>query len=132
MTGTNGFDLEEAIRKRLLLRDWLEREEARYKKRIASHVELAAQLDGQLLEHLDQTKAESVRTNRGTVYISEREYAQVQDEEAFVHCIRETGLIELFQVSASGPACKEYAEEYGSLPPGVGFNIHRSAVIRRA
>ena len=135
MTKANGKppnEIETWVKQRLDLRDWIEQKEKEFKEYLAPYVEFAAQLDGQLLEFLDASKIEMARTEKGTVYVQEREYAQVKDPEALMQCVRETGLLELLQARASAPACREYAKEYDSLPPGVSFNVVRSAIIRRA
>jgi hypothetical protein len=87
---------------------------------------------GVLLQFLDDTGQESARTSEGTVSVTHRSTASLSDPDAFMNYVVAHKAFELMDRRANSTACREFAEENGSLPPGVRLNSIRTVGVRKS
>jgi hypothetical protein len=113
------------------LRNWLEREEERYKTRIAPYIARREELKGEMLAFLDRTGQKSARTAKGTVEIRVDRSASCSDPDKFMAFIRESGLLELVDRRPNKTACLAYLNEHDELPPGVKLDSTRNVNVRK-
>ena len=114
----------------LAIRKKKEQIEERHKKELVQIEAMKQKLTGTLMEILDRTGQESARTTEGTVSLSMRHTASLADPDAFMDYVMKNGAFELMDRRANSPACREFAEEHGSLPPGVKINSVRTLSVR--
>jgi hypothetical protein len=101
-----------------------------YEKASAPFVDAKEKLAGRMLQFLDSTGAEMARTSAGTVYVTTPSTASLTDPDAFVDFVREHDLYELMDRRANALACRDFAEQNGTLPPGVKLNSRRTIGVR--
>jgi len=78
-----------------------------------------------MLEALNESGAESVRTEFGTVYTQTTTKATIADWSAFSQW---EDAIEFMERRVKASMVREYLDEYGELPPGV--NIYNELNVR--
>ena len=90
-------------------------------------------LEGKLLQHLNETEGESVRTKFGTVYRNTQYSATVADRDQFMKWIEDTGNTEALDVRANKTFIKQHAENTGGdIPPGVKYTQVHTVGVRRS
>jgi hypothetical protein len=105
-------------------------------KRVAQFVQLRdeakAQIEAELLEHLNSNNTKSAKTAAGTVSVSDKTSCRVDDTEAFRSFVVDNGEWDLCDMKANAPAVEKYIEEQQAPPPGVVINRFRTVGVRRA
>jgi hypothetical protein len=112
------------------LRVRIEEMEEGFKKQLAPFKSAKDKLAGTMLEFLDKTGQEAARTDEGTVYVLVKHTTPLGDPDAFMDYVMKNGAFELMDRRANSTACREFAEEHGSLPPGVKLNTTRTVGVR--
>lgn len=86
-------------------------------------------LEAYMLEHLNATNTNSVRTDAGTVYRQEKVMPSAADWTAIYDWIKANDAWEMLERRLKATFVKEYMEaNNGLLPPGV--NVHREYELR--
>lgn len=86
-------------------------------------------LENAMLAQLHASKAESVRTEAGTVYMTEEVTPTGSDWDALYRWIAENNEFEALERRIKRTFVKEYMDTHGGdLPPGV--SVHREYVAR--
>jgi hypothetical protein len=86
-----------------------------------------------LLGKADELGVDSFKTEYGTAYKTMEEHFRVQDWNAFVEYVKETGNFSLFQKRVTKTAAKDVLVETGELPRGLDryqefkINVRRPA-----
>lgn len=101
------------------------------KQEIARHNEFLEVLGTVLLEHLNNTNAESVRTENGTFFKTVRKSASLEDAEAFMEYVKAHEMWDLMDRRANATAISDYLAKYKSLPPGVKYSEYVDVNVRR-
>jgi hypothetical protein len=91
-----------------------------------------SEIDALILEYLDKEKLESAKTEHGTVYTYTKRTASVADGEAFMSYVMAHGAFELIERRANVTAVIDFAEEHGTLPPGVALNQRQTVGVRKS
>lgn len=137
------LDINKRVAQYVALRDRIQELTKQHEEAMKPMKELLQQIGGQMLNELDAQKAESIRTEAGTVYSYEKVTTPVADPEAFLEFVRSTERWELLERRASPTACQDYLAELMKAhemnaaivptpPPGVNFNRVRLVGVRRA
>jgi len=113
-------------------RDYIKREKERQKQELAEFELALEKLSGRLLLFLDYHGQEMARTAEGTVSATYRDTASLSDPDIFMEFVAEHGLYELLDRRANATACKDFAKDTGTLPPGVRINTLRGVSVRTA
>lgn len=122
--------IDERIAQYLELRAEIEKHEAKHKKFMAQFYVLQRMIQGELLNFLDDNKIESLRTEKGTVYVEDRSTVACSDPDAFMDHVLKNGAYWLMNRTANKTGCLEFLDEHGKLPPGVRLNNMRTANVR--
>lgn len=122
--------IDKRVAQYIAIRDEMKRLEEEHKLQLAPYQDAKDKLVGEMLEFLDSTGQEMARTAMGTVYSTVRHTAPLTDPDLFMDFVQKHGLYELLDRKANSTACREYAEEHGSLPPGVKINSTRTVGVR--
>ena len=107
------------------IRDRIKAIEAAHEVELGPFIQAKKDLGTEILAFLDGTGQESARTAYGTASVTVRHTASCSDPDAFVDFVRQNDLYELMDRKANAPACRDYAKEHGTLPPGVRINSIR-------
>ena len=107
------------------VRDAIDATKKRHAAEIAPLAERLDKLERLALAHLNSSGANSIKTDHGTAYKSERTSVSVGDAEAF-EAFTEAHP-ELREIRASKSAVERYIDEQGEVPPGL--NISREVRV---
>jgi hypothetical protein len=101
-----------------------------YEKEIQPLKAVKDELAAAMLAFLDQTGQEMARTDEGTVYATVRHTASCPDPDIFMEFVAQHGFYDLLDRRPNATACRDHAEEYGTLPPGVKIHSTRTVGVR--
>lgn len=105
--------------------------QATHKEELAPINEKMDLIEAGLLNTLNDTGVESMRTGVGTAYKVTKTKASVQDREIFFKYVFENGLQHMLSSAVSDPAVVAFIESTGEAPPGVGIATSVSVNIRK-
>lgn len=126
------IDVEKRVAQFVQLRDKIKEINDKHDEELAPYKQAKAQLEAELLEHLNANHMKSARTEAGTVSISEKTSCRVEDTDAFRSFVVDNGEWDLCDMKANAPAVEKYMEEQQAPPPGVVVNRFRTVGVRRA
>lgn len=122
---------EQVVDQYVKLRDALKKAEEAFKERTAVQREYLKQLDGLLLDMLNNSGGDAVKTAHGTVYRTSRKNASICDGAAFRSYVTDNGLFDLIDFRANANAVADHITEHGGLPPGVNYSVTYTVGVRR-
>ena len=93
-------------------------------------VELQNMLSGWIQSFLEKTGSQSVKTNSGTCYQSVRYTASLADADIFMNFVIANQAFDLIDRKANATACRDYAAEHKTLPPGVNLSAVKTVGVR--
>lgn len=125
-------DMDERIRQYVWVRDQLKEAEEAHHKKIAPLLEVKSLLSGVIMSFLTTSKQEAARTKWGTVFLSSKTTAALEDADAFMTFVVDNRLFELLERRASPTASVDYTETHGQPPPGVKLTTVMTINVRRA
>lgn len=126
------FDVKRMVEKAIALRNMISEIEAEAQERARPLVDALNKLRAELLVYMNDHNIQSVKTEAGTAYCSLRKKAVLQDPEAFLAWVRETGAKELIDISVNAAAAWDYATEHKKTPPGVALSAFPIVNFRSA
>lgn len=112
-------------------RDIIKTIEAEQKKALEPLKAALEVLNTQLLDQLNQVGGNSIATDSGTVYRTEKKYASLGDPKAFMDYVLEHGAFDLIDRKANVTAVVEFIKENDAPPPGVNFTSTFVVGVRR-
>lgn len=113
------------------LRSLKEAMTAEFEQRVGKVTSLMDQISGELQAALDAVNASSIKTKHGTAIVSTRYSASLQDAHGFMNFVIAGAHWDLIDKRANATACRDFAKDNGSLPPGVNLSAIRSVGVRR-
>lgn len=132
MSDRNAAMLASAVERYIALRDERTALKRRYQE---EDVKLRSQQDAieaAMLEFLNKTGSESIRTGSGTFYKSTQSSVRMEDWEAFLDYVQKNERWDLLHRAASKSAVEEYLTANGELVPGVSMSRITTVNIRRS
>lgn len=129
-TAVDNTQMDKLVAQYRAIRTRMEQMEAEFERALGPFKLARDKLAGTMLEFLDKTGQKSARTNEGTVTATMKHYASLGDPDAFMDYVMKNGAFELMDRRANSTACRDFAEEHGSLPPGVKLNSIRTVSVR--
>ena len=125
-------NLGDVVKKYIALRDKRDAIMREAKEKCAKLDEHLDKIEGKVMGVLDSLGLESVRTDAGTAYVSERTSATVADWDVTLDHIRENELWHMLEKRVNKKAVDEYKAENNDLPPGVNYRVVRALNVRRS
>lgn len=122
----------EMVANYIRLRDYKKAADEEFKKSMEKVNTAMEKLEGQMLTHLEETGANSIACDQGTVYRNTQYSATVEDRDAFRAWVVQTQEWEAVDLKANKTYVKESASEKGEIPPGVKFTQMHTVGVRRA
>lgn len=95
--------------------------------------ELMRDIETQLLDRLNEGQMTSIRTDKGTAYISTLTSVSAPDWDLFINWVRATGRYEMLERRPAKSEIMAYVEDDaagGELPPGVAITTIRKVNVR--
>ena len=114
------------------LRDHKKASDEEYKKSM-ERVNLAMEkLEAELLQHLIDQDATSLKAATGTVYRTTRVNASVENRAQFLEWLDQTGELDALDVKANKSFMESLLEAGKELPPGVKISAMHTIGVRRS
>ena len=125
------MNIDEAIAAYLKLRNKKESMEAELKQKTDSITKLMTKLEQFLMEECDKQGVDSFKTDSGTAFLKEADYASVEDWDAVLEFIEKNKAYEFLTKKVNKIPVREYIEENGgALPPGMTYGMRRGLSVR--
>jgi hypothetical protein len=124
-------DFETRVAQYVKIRDIIRNKEAKFKEEMKQYKTALDGLDSILLNHLNSVGANSVNTDAGTVYRTEKKSASLADPKAFMDYVIANGAFDLMDRKANVNAVAAFIEQHKTQPPGVNFNSIYTVGVRR-
>ena len=129
---TEPVNIELRVGQYVALRDKLDGMKKEFDERKKPLQQAMDQIEGVLMQVLEESESESIKTKAGTCYATTRYTASLADADAFMKHVLATQKFDLLDRRANATAVKDYVKEHGSLPPGCNLNALKTVNIRRA
>lgn len=123
--------ISELVAKYIELRDKKAQFKAEYDSKVERLDTALDKIEAALLKTFEQTGMESVKTEFGTAYTTERSTASVADKDAFMEHVKAQENWQLLEIRCSKTAIQQYKDEHEDLPPGVNWRSERVVNVRR-
>jgi uncharacterized protein YlxP (DUF503 family) len=128
---SNEMTIDQAIESYLKLRDKKAAMEARLKEKTDMLNTVMTKLEHFLMEKANEQGVDSFKTDHGTAFIRETDYANVEDWDAVLDFIEKQKAYEFLTKKVNKIAVREYIEENeGSIPPGMAYGTRRALSVR--
>lgn len=124
--------MSDLVGKYVELREKRAQHKADFDMKVADIDKMMEKIEAKLLEVFEQTGMDSVKTEFGTAYTSNRTTASVADKEVFMEFVKSSDEWPLLEVRANKSSVEQYREEHGELPPGVNWRVERTIGVRRS
>lgn len=125
-------DIAKRVEQYIQLRDLIKKKDDEHKKEMAPFKETLEKLNSVLLGHLNGIGGQSVSTDYGTVYRTEKKSASLADAQAFMDFVVANQAFDLIDRKANVTAVEEFIKENNSPPPGVNFSSTFIVGVRRS
>ena len=123
----------EIIKKRIEIRDYLERKAKEREAEDLPYQEAVTALEGMISLVMQQQGVESIKTEFGTAYKSQVMAVKMADRDAFLDFVINTNSQQFLTSAVAKEAVKEYMEEHNSaLPPGLDVTYILKTNFRKA
>jgi hypothetical protein len=124
-------DIATRVAQYVKLRDLIKLKEKKHKEELAPYKDGLEKLNSVLLNHLNTVGANSVNTDEGTVYRTEKNSAALSDPAAFMSYVIGNAAYDLLDRKANVTAVTAFIQENGTQPPGVNFSSIYVVGVRR-
>jgi len=114
------------------LRDYKKAAEEEFKKSLKRVNDAMEKLEGELLNDLNASGANSLSCDAGTVYKNTQLSATVENREAFREYVVKNELWEAMDIKANKTFVKEFMEREGAPLPGVKVTQIATVGVRRS
>lgn len=113
------------------LRDYKKAAEEEFKNSLKRTNDAMEKLEGDLLNHLNETGANSLACDEGTVYKNVQVSATVENREVFRAYIEENDLWEAADIRANKTFVRDFMDRMGTPVPGVKVTQVATVGVRR-
>jgi len=128
----NRIDISVRVEQYVKLRDKIKEIEARHKEELKPYKDTLEKLNSVILQHLTQVGGESIRTQAGTAYVTEKKTASLADPQAFMDYVVTNSAWDLLDRKANVKAVTDYIDEHKAPPPGVNYSTTNMVGVRRS
>jgi hypothetical protein len=124
-------DVAKRVEQYVRLRDLIKNKDDEHKKAMAPYRETLEQLNSVLLSHLNSANADSMSTEFGTTYKSEKKSASIADGQVFMDYVITNSAWDLLDRKVNVLAAEEFIKSHNAPPPGTNFSVTHVAGVRR-
>jgi hypothetical protein len=125
-------DIGKRVEQFVKLRDLIKSRDDEHKKAMKPLRETLESLNSVLLAHLNDMGGNSIATDAGTAYRTEKKSASLADSEAFMDYVIANQAFDLLDRKANVTAVEEHIKENDAPPPGVSYTSTFIVGERRA
>lgn len=125
-------DINKLIAQYVMLRDRKRAIEEKHKAELKPFNTLMAEVEGLMLDYLNQTGTDSVSGEGGTAYKSTTPRCTIKDGTAFRNFVIAMAAFDLVDWRANARAVQQHIEDNtGNVPPGVNFTTYTAVRFRK-
>lgn len=126
------MDINAAVARYVELRDKKAAKKAEFDKELGRYDEAMGKIEAVLLQSLNASNLESLRTEAGTAYKSTQARVSVADWDQVRDFIEQNSFWHMLDKRVNKTAVLQYKEEHaGALPPGLNYSEEIVVNIRR-
>lgn len=125
------MNVDQVIEAYIKLRDHTDQMKKKHKEELQPYTERMEKIEAWLQKTLTEMGLENFKGRSGTAYLKQVSSATVEDREAFLQFVRESGLWELLESRCSKSVVDDYIEAKGEIPPGVKYQRTIVTQVRR-
>lgn len=114
------------------VRDAIKAADDAHKAKLAPAKAILDTLNSQIVASLIGTGTDSAKTKNGTAYITTKKSASLEDPAEFRRFVIGGELWDMVDWKANSVAIEDFIKENDTPPPGVKYNTHVVAGVRRA
>jgi hypothetical protein len=129
--GVKPVDISKRVSQYVQLRDLIKVKETEFKEKLAPYKKALEDLNTVLLNHLNDIGGNSLNTDSGTVYRTEKKSASLADSAAFMSYVIDNAAFDLMDRKANVTAVTEFIKQNGAPPPGVNYSTSYVVGVRR-
>lgn len=123
--------IEEIVLKYRQLRDKKDEIKARHVLELKPFNDAMETLEVVVLDHLNKSGAESIRTASGTCYKTRRTSYKVDDPHGLIEYVKATGDFDVLERRASKSELDDRVEKGLALPPGISVSSDVTVNFRK-
>ena len=112
-------------------RDAIKAKEAEQKEALKPAKQMLEALGNRMLDILTREGSDSIKSEQGTVYRTQRDTASISDPEMFKAFVIANEGFDMLDWKANTTAVKDYIGEYDEPPPGVKLSSIFTVGVRR-
>ena len=101
------------------------------KAHVKKYTKVMDMIEAKLLTHLREHGGTSFSNDKGTAYISHKQFASIADAVSFKGFVIENRAWDMLDWKANVTAVQDYLSENQSLPPGVNLRSETSVNVMR-
>lgn len=124
--------IDHRIQQYVALRDMIKQKDDEHKAAMKPYRETLESLNSLILDLLNKSGGDSIKTKFGTAYRTVKRSASLEDPDKFMDFVVQKGAFELLERKVSITAAEAFAEENGVLPPGVKVTSSSVVGVRRS
>lgn len=124
--------IDQRIQQYVALRDKIKEEDDAHKEKMKPFRETLEMLNSLILDLLNKSGGDSIKTKFGTAYKTVKRSASLEDADKFMSYVIDKGAFDLLERKVNVTAAEQFAAENGVLPPGVKVTSTSVVGVRRA
>lgn len=105
--------------------------EAKVKEEVAQLDAGMDKIEAWIKQQADAMGVTSFKTKHGTAFLTTKDYASVEDWDATLAFIKETGAYDLLNKAVNKTAVQGYIDQNKSVPPGVKYGTKIEVSVRK-
>ena len=114
------------------LRDRIKEADEAHKTKTAPAKDYLESLNGHILAALNTAGGDSIKTQYGTAYRTEKKSASIADPILFRDFVIANQAWDIADWKANAPAVEGFNKQHGTLPPGVNYTTIFVVGVRRS
>lgn len=124
--------IEQRIDQYVKLRDLIKEKDDAHKAAMKPYRETLEALNNVILDLLNKSGGDSIKTKSGTAYKSTKRTASLEDPERFMDFVIAKGAFELLDRKVNITAAEAFHSDNGVFPPGVRVSSTSVVGVRRS
>lgn len=123
--------VDQAIAAYMTLRAKKAEVEARIKDEVTQLETKMDKIEAWIKAQADALGVTSFKTKHGTAFLTTKDYANVENWDATLNFIKETGAYDMLNKAVNKTAVRGYIEQYKAVPPGVNYGTKIEVSVRK-
>lgn len=123
--------VDQAIAAYMKLRAKKAEVEARIKDEVTQLEASMDKIEAWIKTQADKMGVTSFKTKHGTAFLTTKDYANVENWDATLNFIKETGAYDMLNKAVNKTAVRGYIEQNKAVPPGVNYGTKIEVSVRK-